>query len=337
MKEIDGSEGGGQIFRSALGLAAVTQQPVRITGIRGNRPEPGLKPQHLTVLDTLTEITDATVSGGEPGSSTVEFDPGPPQAGEYTARIGTAGSISLLFDAILPLATAIDEPLSVTAHGGTEVKWSPPLVVHQQIKLPFCRQFGLHASIERHQTGFYPAGGGSATLHLQPTTLSPISADDRGEFVTARVYSIASQDLANKDVASRQAVTAEEQLDSHDLDVRTQQCWSVDTKSTGSALAVELEYEHTRAGFDALGSPGLPAEEVAEQALEEAFAFHTSGAAVDRQLADQLLVFLAMAGGELSIPAVTDHIASSLELLGQFGFELDVEESESQVSISSVD
>lgn len=331
MKEIDGSNGGGQLFRSTLGLAVVTEQAVRITGIRGDRPDPGLKPQHLTVLDTLADITDATVSGAQPGADTVEFDPGRPEGGEYTARIGTAGSISLLFDAVLSLASAIEEPLSVTAHGGTEVKWSPPLIVHQQVKLPFCREFGLHASIERHRTGFYPAGGGSATLYLQPTTLQPIAARTRGEFVAARCYSIASRDLTDSDVASRQAAAAVDALESHDLGVSAEQIHRVEADSTGSALAVELEYEHTRAGFDALGSPGLPAEEVASQAVEDALAFHASGAAVDRQLADQLLVFLAQAGGEMTVPTVTDHVDSSLGLLDRFGFELDVVESDPAV------
>lgn len=41
--EIDGStgEGGGQLVRNAIALAAVTSQPVKITNIRGNRPARG--------------------------------------------------------------------------------------------------------------------------------------------------------------------------------------------------------------------------------------------------------------------------------------------------------
>jgi RNA 3'-terminal phosphate cyclase (ATP) len=335
MREIDGSEGGGQILRSALALAAVTEIPVRVTGIRGNRPTPGLKPQHLTVVETLAEITDATVEGATQGAETIEFDPDSPRGGELTVEIGTAGSISLLFDAILPLATTLTEPLSVTATGGTEVKWSPPLVVHEHVKLPLCRRFGLHATIERNRTGFYPAGGGSATLHLQPTDLSALEAGERGELVSARCYSIVSADLVESEVGLRQAASASRQLESRGIEVQAEQISRVETRSTGSALAVELEYEHTRAGFDALGERGVPAEKIASRAVEEAVSFHRSDAAVDRHLGDQLLLFLALAGGELSVPSVTDHIATSLDLLEQFGFDWTRDESGTVPTISA--
>lgn len=335
MLEIDGSEGGGQILRSALALAAVTETPVRVTGIRGNRPTPGLKPQHLTVVETLAEITDATVEGATRGAETIEFDPGSPRGGEIAVEIGTAGSISLLFDAILPLATKLTEPLSVTTTGGTEVKWSPPLVTHEQVKLPLCRRFGLHAAIERSRAGFYPAGGGSATLHLQPTDLSTVEASERGELVAARCYSIVSADLVESEVGIRQAESASSRLESRGIDVQTEQISRVETKSTGSALAVELEYEHTRAGFDALGERGVPAEKIATRAVDEALDFHQGDAAVDRHLGDQLLVFLALAGGELSVPSVTDHVATSLDLLEQFGFDCTLDESGEVPTISA--
>lgn len=335
MKEIDGSDGGGQILRSALALAAVMETPVRVTGIRGDRPDPGLKPQHLTVVETLAEITDATVEGAKPKASTIEFDPGPPKGGSVSAEIDTAGSISLLFDSILPLATALEKPLSVTATGGTEVKWSPPLVVHQQVKLPLCRQFGLHAAIERHRTGFYPAGGGEATLYLFPSSLSPIRVTERGELAAARCFSLASQDLTESDVGLRQARTAHEQLTNESIPVRDERIQRVETQSTGSALAVELEYEHTRAAFDNLGERGVPAEDVATKAVEDAVSFHHGASALDEHLADQLLVFLALSGGEVTIPEVTDHVATSLDLLGEFGFDLKLDRSGQAPTISA--
>lgn len=327
MLEVDGSEGGGQILRSSLALAAITETDLRVTNIRGNRPEPGLKPQHLAVVETLAEITDASVTGTKTGAEQIEFEPGPVTGGHVTAEIGTAGSISLLFDAVLPLATTIDEPLSVTATGGTEVKWSPPLVTHQRVKLPLCRRFGLQATIERHRSGFYPAGGGRATLHLAPSTLSRITVADRGGLAGARIFSLASRDLADSDVARRQATTATDRLADRGVDVRATHTISVAADSTGSALAIDLEYENSRAGFDALGEPGRPAEDVAGTAVENALDFRDGSAAVDRYLGDQLLVFLALAGGEIRIPELTDHVTSSRALLDAFGYELGIDRS----------
>lgn len=326
MKEIDGSAGGGQILRSALSLAAVTQTPVRVTGIRGDRSEPGLKHQHLTVVETLAEITNATVTGASYGATSIEFEPGVPRGGEYSAAIGTAGSITLLFDAVLPLASAIDEPLVLTASGGTEVKWSPPLIVQQQVKFPLLRKWGLWAAMQRQQTGFYPAGGGSVRLRLQPATFEPLNLGSRGDLIAARCYSIISQELAESAVGTRLTQSAREQLENREIPVESEQIQIVATKSAGAALAIELEYEHSRAAVDRLGETGVPAEDVAQNAVDDALAFHDSGAPIDRHLADQLLVVLALAGGEIEIPAVTDHVESSLALLSQFEFDVELDE-----------
>ncbi|WP_336326838.1 RNA 3'-terminal phosphate cyclase [Halovenus sp. HT40] len=325
MLDIDGSAGGGQVLRSALALAVIDDQPIRLSGIRTNRPDPGLKPQHLAVVDTLADISNASVVGAAQGGKTIEFSPGALAGGHVTTDIGTAGSISLLFDAVLGLAVALDEPLAVTATGGTEVKWSPPLLGHQRTKHPFYRQFGLHAAIDRHRTGFYPAGGGRATLHLSPSSLTCLSLAERGALRGARIYSLASTDLADSEVARRQAETARQSLTEHGIDVFTTETRSAVAESTGSALVVELEYDHSRVSFDALGERGLLAEDVADAAVSEAIDFHDSSAVVDRHLADQLLLFLALAGGEMQIPEITDHVDSHLALLETFGYELQVD------------
>ena len=58
MITIDGSmgEGGGQILRSALGLALVTGTPFRIENIRAKRKKPGLMRQHLTCVQAAARI-----------------------------------------------------------------------------------------------------------------------------------------------------------------------------------------------------------------------------------------------------------------------------------------
>lgn len=335
MLDIDGSTGGGQILRSALALAVIADRPVRIAGIRANRPNPGLKPQHLAVVETLADISNASVDGAAQGAETIEFTPGDSTGGQVTADIGTAGSISLLFDAVLGVAVALDEPLAVTATGGTEVEWSPPLIGHQRVKLPFCRRFGLHAAIDRHRTGFYPAGGGRATLHLSPSALTPLSLCERGTLRGARIYSLASTDLADSEVARRQAETARDSLGEAGIDVLATETRSAVAESTGSALVVELDYERSRVSFDALGERGRPAEDVASAAVTEALDFHDSSAVVDRHLADQLLLFVAIAGGETRIPEITDHVDAHLALLERFGYDLQAERVSDAVRIAS--
>ena len=102
--EIDGSfgEGGGQILRTTLSLSCITGKPVRIFNIRKNRMKPGLMPQHLISVKALARISGAEARGMEPGSTEITFKPGQVTAGEYLFEIGTAGSVVLLLQSLLP-------------------------------------------------------------------------------------------------------------------------------------------------------------------------------------------------------------------------------------------
>jgi RNA 3'-terminal phosphate cyclase (ATP) len=46
-------------------------------------------------------------------------------------------------------------------------------------------------------------------------------------------------------------------------------------------------------------------------------------------MADQLVVFLALAGGEVTIPEVTDHVRTVVDLVSEFGFSVELEPDES--------
>lgn len=325
MLELDGSDGGGQLVRTALSLSAVTGTPFQMSGIRGARPEPGLRPQHLTAVETLATITDAEVSGAEQGSEELTFEPERLRGGEYEANIGTAGSVTLLLDALLPLAVELEEPLSVRTTGGTDVKWSPPLDYLRQVKLPLLRAHGLHATVDLRRRGFYPQGGGDATLRLAPSSLSPPSLTEQGPLAGARIYSVASSGLADSDVAERQAEEAGRLLSDAGIEVLERSATYAVADSDGSAVVVRLD-GNVLAGFDALGEPGKPSEAVAGEAVEAALAFRDGPGAVDRHLADQLVIPVALAGGEVELPAVTEHVESCVELVRAFGFDVAVEE-----------
>ncbi|AFZ73874.1 RNA 3'-terminal phosphate cyclase [Natronobacterium gregoryi] len=330
--ELDGSEAGGQFVRTALALSVLENEPIRIENVRGDRPDPGLAHQHLAVLETMVELCDADATGVELGAETIEFDPGLDnglEGGQYAVDIGTAGSVTLLFDAVLPLATVLESPLELTVTGGTDVKWSPPLDYFRHVKLPLLRGFGLDATCEPERRGFYPDGGGEVTLHLEPSAIDPIELEARGDLETVRLYSTESESLADRDVAHRQAEGGVERLE-WDGDLERRET-TADSPSSGSVLVIRVEHalEGSKrtgiAGFSSLGERGKPAERVGEDAADAANRFREGTAPVDRHMADQLLVYLAIAGGRVRIPAVTDHVESSLELLGEMGVEATLE------------
>jgi RNA 3'-terminal phosphate cyclase (ATP) len=322
MLEVDGSEGGGQLLRTALSLAALTGESLEMTGIRGARSNPGLRPQHLAAVRLLAAVCDAEVSEVAAGTEELTFEPGAVSPGRYDVDVGTAGSVTLLFDAVLPLATVLDAPLVVSATGGTAVKWSPAMAYYRRVKLPLLRRHGLQAAVDVERPGFYPTGGGLARLHLAPSQLDPFELRDRGELTGARVDSLEAETLTDQAVAARQAEAVVEPLENAGISVLERRERTAVTDSPGSAVAVRLDYDNAIVGVDELGERGRPAEDVGRAAAEAALAFDDGDGAVDRHAADQLLVFLARAGGAVRIPAVTEHVASHRRLLEAFGFEV---------------
>lgn len=337
MIDLDGSGGGGQLVRTALALSALTGRAFRMTGVRGGRSPPGLRPQHLSALRTVASICDADIDGGTEGATEIEFHPGDPRPGTYTADIGTAGSVTLLFDTLLPLAVGLDGPIRVTARGGTDVRWSPSMAFHRAVKLPLLRRYGLVAATDLTRTGFYPTGGGEATLTLGPSPITPIRIRGRGDLVGARVYSRCSADLASRDVAARQATAAADRLAGEGISPVEGHVSRVPSPSTGSVICVRLDFRDTMAGFDALGERGTPAEEVGETAADAAVGFLHSAGVVDRHLADQLVPFVGLRGGRIAVPTLTDHIRSTVALLARFDVPVDVDHADDAAIIGVPD
>lgn len=325
MLELDGSAGGGQLVRTALAVSALSGEPFRMTGIRDARPDPGLRPQHLAAVRALAAITGADVSGAVEGSGSLRFEPGPVRPGRYEVDVGTAGSVPLLFDTLLPLTMELDSHLGVLATGGTDVKWAPTMDYLRLVKLPLLRRHGIGAAVDLSRRGFYPAGGGEAMLSLFPSSIEPLEIDTAPSSVSAWVSSVASEDLADAEVAERQASAAIDELAELDVGFVRRAVEYTDSRSPGSAVTIGVDFGSTLVGGDALGERGVPAEEVASRAVERALEPLETGAAVDRHMADQLLVFLASAGGRVMIPTETDHVETSLRLLEAFGYDVQLE------------
>lgn len=325
MLTVDGREGGGQLLRTALSLSVVTDTAFEIEGIRGSRPEPGLKPQHLAAVETLAEFCDAAVEGAAPGAASLTFEPGDRRRTALAREMDTAASVTLLFDTLLPVAAVADEPLGLAAAGGTDVKWSPTVAHHRRVKLPLLSRWGLDAAVDLARTGFYPAGGGRATLSVEPW--SPVAAElvTRGDLDRVEVYSTASETLAAAAVADRQADHAVEELEAAGLPATVERAAYVETRSPGSSLLLRGVYDETLVGVDALGERGRPSEAVAEGAVERFLSVHRTGAPVDDHVADQVMVVLALAGGRVRIPRVTDHVETNLALLRAFDCEVSLD------------
>ncbi len=183
MIEIDGSQksGSGTILRLSVALAAITKQPLHIYNIRQNRPQPGLKHQHLEAVLTAAKLCNAKVQGATLGSRELWFTPQQIKGGNIEAEIETAGSIPMLLLATLPICLFADNPVHLhVAKGGTDTTHAPTINYMRNVLLPALKQMGVDAAITVQKYGYYPKGMGEATMTVKPNrTLKPIQA---GEF-----------------------------------------------------------------------------------------------------------------------------------------------------------
>ena len=324
MIEIDGNygEGGGQILRSALSLSAILGQPIRMTNIRSGRRKPGLAAQHLTCVNAVAAITNATVAGDTLGSLTLTLRPEKIRGGSYTFDVASvrpsAGALSLVFQSIaLPLAHA-EVPSTVTLRGGTDVPMSPNVHYLQEVFIPMAAKFGFRGSLKRNRWGWYPKGGGEAVAQIQPvSSWRGVDLCERGELKEIRGVSAVSN--LPKHILVRQQEQSLKQL--KPLAKCPIKVALVEGESIGQGTLVFLNtvFENVRGGFCALGERGKPAERVADDACRELRAFLNSSAAIEPHLADQLILPMALAEGESRITTarITRHLTTNIWLVQQ--------------------
>jgi RNA 3'-terminal phosphate cyclase (ATP) len=319
MIEIDGSfgEGGGQILRSSLALSLLTGKPFHLRKVRANRkPKPGLRPQHLASVRAAARIGNAKVTGDSVGSSDLTFRPGPVVAGKYHFPIGTAGATALVLHTVyLPLALA-GGPSEVVLEGGTHNEKAPCFHFLQTTWRAYMARLGMTVSLEMKRPGFYPRGGGLITAHIKPwTTRKPLTLIAGATHDQARVMS-ATAGLPDH-VNNRQARRATVRL--RDAGIEPEVVSEHWDGGPGSVLAITLG-SPVPTLFFGLGARGKPAEAVADEAADEALAYHASGRPVDPHSGDQLLLPLSVADGESEyhVSAVTRHLTTNAAVIQLF-------------------
>lgn len=323
MIEIDGSygEGGGQILRTAVGLSVLTLQPVTIYNIRGNRSNPGIMPQHLTAVQCLKTLSNATTNGLEIGSSKLVFDPDILQPGSYTFDIGTAGSITLVLQAALIGAMETKEPITLRLKGGTDVKWSPTWDYFEHVFLPLIENMGVNVRAELLQRGFYPKGGGEARIHVFPQSnqVQPLRLDDSNDFANVRGH-IPIAHLPDH-IGQRIRQIAMSALQQHNFSANIGITRSK-TASPGVSFTLWPESQGVILGSAVIGEKGYPSEKVGVDVAEQLIADVNCGATVDICAADQIIPYVARAAdqGESSffVRDVSNHTRTHLWLVKQF-------------------
>ena len=168
--KIDGSygEGGGQIVRSAVTLSCITKTPILIENIRKNRRVPGLRPQHIMAIKILSRICNARIQGLNAGSTSIKFSPKNVENYFLSEDIGTAGSISLILQVLIPAVSISKKSLELSIIGGTDVPCSPTSNYTKYVLGEAYSRMGINFSMEISKRGYYPKGGGLVNVKIHP-------------------------------------------------------------------------------------------------------------------------------------------------------------------------
>ena len=314
MLEIDGSfgEGGGQVLRTSLSLSCLLNKPFRIFNIRTKRKKPGLMPQHLMGIRALNLITNARVEGDSVGSTELIFEPEEVKAGDYLFDIGTAGSTSLLLQAIiLPLIFAKSRS-SLSLKGGTHVPFSPPFHYISEVFIPILKKLGIRIEAKIESYGFYPKGGGKVRVEIMPSgRIKGMSFLERGGI--KKLGGISGVGNLPLSIAERQKDAALKVLASEGLKAEIEPL-SVSTPGQGTFIFLRAETDNCLAGFSSLGERGKRAELVGEEAAKNYLNYYSTSACLDHHMADQIVLYLSIAKGESSFTTseVSNHLLTNL-------------------------
>ncbi|NLZ63772.1 MAG: RNA 3'-terminal phosphate cyclase [Lentisphaerae bacterium] len=318
MITIDGSfgEGGGQILRTSLSLAAVTGKPVQLENIRANREKPGLMRQHLACAKSVAEICRGELEGAELNSRALTLKPGRIHGGDYRFVIGSAGNTLLLAQAVLPVLLFADRPSRVVLEGGTYTTQAPVFDFFERVYLPCLRKMGLEVEATMERAGFYPAGGGRVILSVKPARAwRQLSLVERGELQEARVTALGSgldQSILTDELKIFQAGLA----DAFPWQALAR---NVESDGSGNVLFAELAYKNLTELFSVCGRYGLSRKSVAKSAISYVKQYIGRGWVVGQFLADQLMLPLALgAGGNYLTGHPTPHAETNRQVIRRF-------------------
>jgi RNA 3'-terminal phosphate cyclase (ATP) len=308
MLTIDGSRfsGSGAVVRQAVAFSALTGQPIRMVNVRAKREKPGLRAQHLRVIEAVAELVNGHTEGLVLGAREFVLRPSSLKVERsYRWDIGSAGSTTMLALGILPVLAFSGSPVTVELRGGLFQDFAPSAFHLQHVVLPLvCR------------------GAGVLRLSVKPLSgiLRAIVQEEVGP--VTRVWGIAlSSHLEERQVSRRMADAAQEVLAraGHPADIEIRH--DTDSLQPGAALALFADRgTAVRLGADQAGAVRRRAESIGNHVAMQLLHEIGSGATLDRFAADQIIPFAALAEGEsrFIIPTVTDHVLTGAWLAEVF-------------------
>ena len=347
MIEIDGAfgSGGGQILRTAAAFSVITKKPCHILNIRKNRPKPGLAVQHLLGVQALAKLCNGKLEGDFLGSQDLKFYPhtnfgvgvwpgeiGPKELNKaggvppdilndtLNIKIETAGSITLILQTLVLAGLFSTGEIKINFDGGaTDTFFSPTIDHLRYVFLKNLEKVGVKVQIDILKRGYYPEGGAKVKVIIFPFPLKNFDAIERGGLKKILAISGAATSLRDKKVAERQMAGVREIIGKLKLPIE-EKIEYYDTDCPGSQICLIAEFSNSLLGVDNLGKLGKRAEDVGKEAATELLKEEKSGACLDKHMADQILPYMALAGGksQVTVSEITEHCQTNMWVIEKF-------------------
>jgi RNA 3'-terminal phosphate cyclase (ATP) len=287
---------------------------------------------------------DARLVGDALDSQSLLFEPrSAPRAGDYLfdvaeARLGgSAGSVSLVLQALLPPLALAAGTSRLRILGGTHMAWSPPVDYLQDVWAPALARLGIRVTVTLDAWGWFPVGRGAVAAEIAGgAPIRGMILDDPGALQRVTGRAVAANLPAH--IPQRMSTRAESLL--REVGVVAQiRPERVRAACAGAGIFLTAQYGNCTAGFSALGRVGKPSEAVAEEAVAGLLDHRASGAVLDAHLADQILVPLALAAvpSRFTTERASRHLATNAWVIERFGlarFAVAVQGRRTEVSVA---
>lgn len=336
MIKIDGSfgEGGGQILRSSITLSLILNKPIEIFNIRTNRPNPGLRPQHFSTLKIISKLFNAEISNLEIGSQHISFRP-KGRNYEFVSNtenntvidIGTAGSISLLLQTLIPSISISNNYIKFRVVGGTDVKNSPTIDYMRFVLSEAFRRIGIRFKINVIKRGYYPNGGGITDVEIFPCKkidnmeIIKIRKDIKPNIIS--VYSNLS-----KHVSERQISAAISKLEKNGIQCNSCTSSLENAESKGCSILIYLASDFGQIiGVDQIGEWNKRSEEIGKEVGEKFSKYYLNNVTIDDFLSDMIILPLSLSYGRsvFTVQNITNHFKTNIQIINKFlDFKYDI-------------
>ncbi|MGY5140311.1 MAG: RNA 3'-terminal phosphate cyclase [Candidatus Nitrosopumilus sp. Bin_571-38] len=296
-------EGGGQIIRSAIALSCITKQPIHLENIRKNRKISGLRPQHLTAINILQKIANAKVIGAEVGSTEIKFIPGDAKNLDLVEDVGTAGSIPLILQVLIPVVAMSKKQFNLRIKGGTDVLWSPTIDYTQHVLQEAYSRMGINFSLELIKRGYYPKGGGEIKLQVNPSNVKSILFSKRKTNEVRLICSFSK--FTNNEIKNKVYEIVKQLTDANfivDVEIKSEEALD-----SGASLLIYSIDDDSIIGIDALYNKKTGKFDLDMDNFIKNYA-------IDDNLADMLIVPASLASGKTILPIkeITKHLETNL-------------------------